>query len=119
MHKTCNHCGAPLAGRVDKKYCSDYCRTMFHNRINRSGTNLMRKIQRTLRKNRQILERLNPAGRRRIHRAELEREGFNFHFHTHHYVTNAGSIYVFCFEQGYQIKDNDYYILVEKKSFPF
>ncbi len=30
--KTCLTCGAPLIGRVDKKFCDDYCRSMYNNK---------------------------------------------------------------------------------------
>ena len=34
MEKKCLECESPLVGRVDKKFCSDYCRNSYNNKIN-------------------------------------------------------------------------------------
>ena len=32
MSKVCPECGEKIIGRVDKKFCSDYCRNAFNNK---------------------------------------------------------------------------------------
>ena len=56
MDKYCLECGEKLIGRVDKKFCSDYCRNSYHNKLNKDTKNLMRNINNILRKNYRILE---------------------------------------------------------------
>ena len=34
-HRECLECGEPLKGRVDKKFCSDYCRNSHNNKVNK------------------------------------------------------------------------------------
>ena len=34
MKKNCLECGEAFNGRIDKKFCSDYCRNTYNNKIN-------------------------------------------------------------------------------------
>ena len=56
MEKKCPECGEKIIGREDKKFCSDYCRNAFNNRLNKDSKNLIRNINNRLRKNYRILE---------------------------------------------------------------
>ena len=62
--KTCLACGKPLKGRVDKKFCDDYCRNNYNNQQKAKGShsNFVRNINNTLLKNRKILESILPEG---------------------------------------------------------
>ncbi|HET9053883.1 MAG TPA: hypothetical protein VFM90_06915, partial [Cyclobacteriaceae bacterium] len=60
VEKICQECGEKIIGRVDKKFCSDTCRISFNNKLNSDGTNYVRNVNNTLRKNRRILTELNP-----------------------------------------------------------
>ena len=60
MQKTCLECGEKIVGRVDKKFCSDYCRNAHHNNLNKDRKNLVRNVNNLLRKNYRILEEFNP-----------------------------------------------------------
>ena len=77
--------------------------------------NYMRKVNNTLRKNRRILEELNPEGKRKIRREKLVKKGFDFEFFTNIYKTKAGDEYRFCYEQGYLDIGEGYVLLVERK----
>lgn len=115
--RTCNECGQGLVGRKDKKFCSDYCRNTFNNRQNEDATNYIRRINNILRKNRRILESMNPKGKITIDGIILAEEGFNFHYYTNEYVTKNGSRYRFCYDQGYLKLDHDKYMLVHKQDY--
>jgi predicted nucleic acid-binding Zn ribbon protein len=115
--KTCTFCGDPLRGRYDKRFCSDQCRSAFHNRQNSSQTNFMRNINNILRKNRRILAALNPDGKTNVHRDKLVEQGFNFRYFTNEYVTRSGNVYRFIYEQGYLERDNDYFTLVVRQEY--
>ncbi|HBX52936.1 MAG: hypothetical protein A2275_14830 [Bacteroidetes bacterium RIFOXYA12_FULL_35_11] len=111
--KKCPECGEPILGRADKKFCSDMCRNSFNNKQNSDVTNFMRTVNNILRKNRRILEELNPTGKISVHRDKLSEKGFNFNYFTSTYVTKKSHTYYFCYEQGYLAVENNYYILVE------
>lgn len=113
--RTCPECGEIILGRADKKFCSDLCRNSFNNRQNSDSTNYMRTVNNILRKNRRILEELNPSGKTSIHKEKLDEKGFNFHYHTNSYTTKKAQTYYFCYEQGYLAVENNYYLLVKDK----
>lgn len=115
--RACKECGAVLRGRKDQKFCSDYCRNTFNNRLNEDATKYMRRINNILRKNRRILAALNPDGKKTVNGMTLAEEGFNFHYYTNIYTTKTGSQYFFCYEQGYLKKDGDTYMLVHKQDY--
>jgi len=115
--RICKKCGDKLKGRKDQKFCSDYCRNTFNNELNEDATNYVRRINNILRKNRRILERLNPTGKVTVDAIRLAEEGFNFHYFTNIYETKKGSTYYFCYEQGYIKIENNQYILVHKQDY--
>jgi len=115
MHKQCPECGEKIIGRIDKKFCSDYCRNAYNNRVNKDSKNLIRNINNRLRKNWRILEELNPEQKRKTTRTKLIEKGFDFNFFTSIYTTKAGTIYYFVYDQGYLPLDNDYYALVKRE----
>lgn len=115
--RICKKCGDKLKGRKDQKFCSDYCRNTFNNELNEDATNYVRRINNILRKNRRILERLNPTGKVTVDAIRLAEEGFNFHYFTNIYETKKGSVYYFCYEQGYIKIENNQYILVHKQDY--
>ena len=115
--KTCHTCGEGLRGRADKKFCSDQCRNTHHNDQNCLQINFIRNVNNILKRNRRILESLNPTGKGKVHRDKLASAGFNFQYFTNHYKTNTGNTYHFCYEQGYLAMESDFYMLVVKKDF--
>ena len=115
--RLCKECGAKLSGRRDQKFCSDYCRNTYNNRLNEDSNKYIRRINNILRKNRRILAGLNPKGKVTVDGITLAEEGFNFHYYTNIYETKTGSTYYFCYEQGYLKLDNDRYMLVLKQDY--
>lgn len=113
----CLECKSEMQGRSDKKFCSDYCRTAHHNKNNSDSNNFMRNINNILRKNRRILKELNPGGTTKVSKTELLDLGFKFSYYTNEYVTKAGKIYKFCYEQGYLELDRGKYAIVQRKEY--
>ena len=37
QERKCLECGTVLKGRSDKKFCSDYCRNTYNNKVNRDS----------------------------------------------------------------------------------
>jgi len=113
--KSCLECGSKIIGRADKKFCSDQCRVTHNNRLNSDETNFMRNVNNVLRKNRRVLIDLNTTGKSRVSRDKLNEKGFDFNIFTSTYITKEGSIYHYCYEQGYLQVDKNWYLLVVKK----
>src|ERR1044072_5982596 len=101
--RTCLECAKPVKGRVDKKFCDDYCRNAYNNRHNADMNNYVRNINNALRKNRRILESIIKPEEElgKCHRLRLAEMGFDFRYHTHQYLNKKGQTYHFCYEYGY------------------
>lgn len=112
IQRTCQECGAPLFGRSDKRFCSDQCRNTFNNRRNCEPNKHVREINAVLRKNRRILDSLNPGGRVKIPAARLKDMGFDFHYHTSVGRVREGGMCYYCYDQGYVPLGKKYYLLV-------
>lgn len=117
-NRSCAECGERLLGRADKKFCSDACRNAFNNKNNSDANNLVRNINNTLRKNRRILEQHlagSADGKVRVPLKKLAARGFNPDYFTNIYTTKTGSKYHFCYEYGYLMLDDDYFMIVKRE----
>jgi predicted nucleic acid-binding Zn ribbon protein len=117
--KTCLACGKPLKGRIDKKFCDDYCRNNYNNQQKAKGSHssFVRNINNALLKNRKILESILPPGEEtaKANKDKLMRLGFQFKYLTHIYTTKTGKTYYYCYDYGYLPLDHDWYLIVKKK----
>ena len=116
-NRKCLECGSKLYGRKDQKFCSDHSRNTFNNRLHEDSNKYVRRVNNILRKNRRILEQLNPKGKITLDGIRLAEEGFNFHYFTNTYTTQKGATYYFCYEHGYLKLENDQYMLVVKQDY--
>ena len=115
MEKSCPECGIKIIGRQDKKFCSDYCRNAFNNKVNRDSKNLIRNTNNRLRRNYKTLSDLNITGKTKVTRAKLLNHNFDFNFFTSIYTTKTGNTYYYVYDQGYLPLDNDFYLLVKNE----
>jgi predicted nucleic acid-binding Zn ribbon protein len=115
--RDCLACGKAVKGRVDKKFCDDYCRNAFNNRQNSDQNNYVRNINNILRKNRRLLELVIPAGEGmgKCARKKLADQGFNFKYHTHQYTNRKGDTYHFCYDFGYLPLEGEWLLIVKRK----
>jgi len=111
--RKCLECGQPLTGRSDKKFCSDACRIAYNNRIYRNENIYIHRINKQLKKNRDILKTLNPTGKAKATKEELLKKGFSFEFYTHTLKTSRGQTYFFIYEYGYLILDDGTIFIVK------
>ncbi|MDT0685337.1 hypothetical protein [Autumnicola psychrophila] len=114
MQKSCLECGEKLVGREDKKFCSDYCRNAYHNKMNKESSNLVRNTNNQLRRNYRILQELNPENKIKTSKSKLLAKGFSFEYITGIYTTKTGTVYYFVYDQGYLPLENDFYALVKR-----
>ena len=114
--KNCLACNKSIKGRTDKKFCDDYCRNAYNNQLKADGNNRIRNINNALRKNRRILEELLPENEKmvKVTREKLLHNGFQFKYHTHIYTNPKGSGYQFCYEYGYLVLENNWYLIVKR-----
>ena len=112
--RKCLECGATLHGRSDQKFCSDYCRNTYNNKLDVDTKNLIRNTNNRLRKNYKVLTELNKTGKTKVTRLRLYDRNFDFNFFTSIYTTKAGKIYYYVYDQGYLELENDYYLLIKK-----
>lgn len=110
----CKECGDALNGRIDKKYCSDYCRNTYNNRVNKDAKNLIRNTNNRLRKNYNVLTELNTTGKTKTTRSKLISRNFDFNYFTQIYTTKTGNIYYYIYDQGYLELDNEIYLLIKR-----
>ncbi|MGB3590650.1 MAG: hypothetical protein WBA16_03105 [Nonlabens sp.] len=112
--KTCPECGDEVKGRADKRFCSDYCRNVANNKLNRDSSALMRNVNNRLRKNYRILCELNVRDKTKLTRNKLMAAGFDFNYFTSIYKTKKGAVYYFVYDQGYLAMDDDSYLVVKR-----
>ena len=93
-YKKCLECEEKVIGRVDKKFCSDYCRNTYNNKVNKESKNLIRNINNRLRKNYKVLSELNKTGKTKVTRNKLYDRGFDFRLFTSIYTTKTGNTYI-------------------------
>ena len=115
MERICLDCGILVKGRADKKFCDDHCRSNYNNKLKSELSPTIKKINAALKQNRDILEKLNPEGKTKISKVKLLKAGFDSQYHTHQYQTQNGNTYIFCYEYGYLILENEEILLVKRE----
>jgi hypothetical protein len=111
----CRVCHVVIHGRRDKQYCSDYCRASNFNNFNTDINTLIRRINYTIRRNRNILAHFTSEGENRIPKRMLIDSGFNFNYFTSAQAIRNGETCFFCYDQGYHEQDGEYYALITKE----
>ena len=117
MQNECLECSKPLKGRTDKKFCDDFCRNVYNNKLNSHSSSYVRNLTNILRRNRRILEEALPLNEEMVKttRSKLLEKGFQLKYLTHTYTNKKGNIYYFCFEFGYLQLDGDWLLIVKRK----
>lgn len=119
--KVCPSCGKEFTGRVDKKFCSPYCKTSFHyERKKGQGDNMYVTIDKALKQNRRILKEYNKGGKVMVRKSVMHEEGFNPKYFTHYWKNKKGEVYLFCYEYGFLSTSDhgvDKYLLVHHQDY--
>lgn len=116
--RLCLDCGEPLMGRIDKKFCNDYCRTRYNNRQNTLNNEYVRKVNTILRKNYKLLHQLIEEEKKsKTTKENLLIDGFNFYYFTNTYETQKGKMYKFVYDYGYLELEDEQIALVKKKEY--
>lgn len=118
--KHCLECGKALgAGRSDRKYCDDICRTAFNNRRRSDPTEQsfpgsadqdmtdIDRVHQILLDNRNKLLRMYESYAYQISLDDFNRFGINLKYFTSFYVHDEwGRLFKMCFDYGYEIDDH-------------
>ena len=112
--RICLECSEKVVGRIDKKFCSDYCRNAYNNKVNKESKNLIRNTNNRLRKNYNILSKLNVSCKTKVTRRKLFDKGFDFNFFTSIYTTKTGNIYYYVYDEGYLPLENEVFLLIKR-----
>ncbi|HEX6915946.1 MAG TPA: hypothetical protein VF145_11935 [Chitinophagaceae bacterium] len=112
----CLACDKALHGRIDKKFCNDYCRNVYNNSIKTVNSTVVRSINSLLNRNRRILDKTLGSGKViRTTREKLLQQGFDFKYITHTFTNRNGDTYCFCYEMGYLPLEHDAFLVVRRK----
>jgi hypothetical protein len=118
-NKNCLACNKILKGRIDKKFCDDYCRNNYNNLQKSKNQNSLyvKNINGALLKNRKILENILPETEEliKIPQQKLLDKGFVFKYHTHTYKNKKEQVYFFCYDYGYLPLENNWLLVVKRK----
>ena len=112
--RKCLECNDKVVGRIDKKFCSDYCRNSYNNKVDKESKNLIRNTNNRLRKNYKILTELNVTGKTKTSRRKLFDKGFDFQFFTSIYTTKTGNTYFYIYDEGYLALENETFLLIKR-----
>ena len=115
-NRNCLECNDEVRGRADKKFCSDYCRNSYNNKVDKDSKNLIRNINNRLKKNYKILSDLNSKGKTKVTRTRLYDKGFDFQLFTSIYTTKIGNTYYYIYNQGYLPLDKEMFLLIKTES---
>jgi len=115
--RTCVRCGDTIEGRLDKKFCSESCKSAYHYELSlQNEESLFKIIDRQLKRNRRILKEYNRAGKATVRKQVLIDEGFDPKYFTHYWKAKNGNVYLFCYEYGFMKKfenDKEKYVLIQ------
>jgi predicted nucleic acid-binding Zn ribbon protein len=110
----CKYCSKPISGRIDKKFCSDSCRSSFHIDAKKDKESVFQNINKILKKNREILYASSgPEKLSYIHELDLARKGFDFKYITSIHLSENGKTYFFCYDICYSKNGNSIIMIVK------
>lgn len=100
----CMNCSKKLKGRIDKKFCNDFCKNTFNNNAKAPVNNLMRNINNALARNRKILENCFSDNKSEITLSKeiLFQLGYNFNYYTGTLLTENNHVYYYCYNLGFR-----------------
>ena len=109
MDRWCLSCSEKVEGRVDKLFCSSYCKSSYHYVKNKQmGMTRFNIINEQLKRNRSVLKHFHKTGKTTILKSELIDKGFNPKYFTNYWKTSKNEVYLFCYEYGFlALKDNN------------
>ncbi len=117
MDRKCKICAKPIKGRIDKIFCSTYCKNYYHKHLRYAAKKAAIEINGYLIRNYSIL--LELLGKKRttikVYRNVLEKKKFRFKYHTHLQVNSKGKTYLYVYDLAWMEFSDDEILIVRKK----
>ena len=114
--RKCLECHEQLRGRTDQKFCNNQCRSTFNNRLYTRSNDVIKAINRILKRNYMILSRLASEGKTTTAKSDLLNRGYRFEYFTYSCSARNSRINYYCYDQGYREQEDDKIILVQHRS---
>lgn len=115
QERKCPSCKKPVRGRVDKRFCSTPCRNAWHNEERKNRERIIRDTNKRLKRNWQVLRKLNSSGKTKVDKLQLIAKNFDFDLFTSMITNRDGRTYYFCYDQGFLKLDGENYLLVRRR----
>ncbi len=113
--RKCLQCYEQLKGRADQKFCNDQCRSAYNNQQNIESNNVIKMINRILKKNYSILADLNYMGKTTALKSDLQKKGYQFDYFTCTITGRNSRTNYFCYDHGYREQENNKVVLVKRE----
>ena len=113
---SCILCGKPIAGRTDKKYCSQNCKNTYNYNRRSSTKSATQTIDAILHKNREILDVIMGPKRKKMEivKSELIKMGFQSAYITGYYTNSRGKLYHYVYDFAWMEFTGDKVMIVKK-----
>jgi hypothetical protein len=113
----CVECNALVVGRSDKKFCSPYCKSNFHNKKKKQEVPEIQSINQILKRNRAVLKASYVSPVMEHEKSSLLKMGFKFNFFTQQIQDDNNFVYRFCYDYGYQLMENQHVKVIMLRNF--
>lgn len=100
--RRCPVCNCRISGRSDKKFCSDSCRAFYNNIKYRTDNGHIRRVNRILKHNYNIIKEIYASGKTTADLYDLLRSGFDFRYMTT-FERNGKRTSIGCYEYRYSL----------------
>ena len=106
MEKICKYCKRTFKGRVDKVFCTNHCRTAYHNETKRNlqKSKVYKLLIDQIQNNRKILKALANASN--LNMDMLVELGFSYDIYTHKEFNKKGGEFRYSVDYGICIVNN-------------
>lgn len=116
MPRICKMCKKPIVGRSDKIFCSVYCKTEYHHKLNKVTSVAVSDINKILARNRSIL--LEVMGKnttqKKIPRLTLDKKKFNYKYHTHTHKNQYKKLYIHVYDFAWMEFSDDEILIIKR-----
>lgn len=102
MERLCLSCQKLVEGRIDKLFCSGYCKSAFHYHKNKTNSKTrFQTVDEHLKRNRSVLKNFHKSGLTTVLKTDLLSKGFNPNYFTNYWKNKQNDVYLFCYEYGF------------------
>lgn len=101
--RKCRLCKKPLAGRADKIYCSNTCKSNYHLKLRKVTGDAAHRIDTILHRNRSILLEImgKNSVQKKVGRAMLDSKKFHFTYITHYHLNSQNKMVHYVYDFSY------------------